>query len=112
MIGACGGGDNTNGDSGPDSTTGADTGGNDTGQNDVANDTGQGNEAGNDAGGCDAGCYACCAAEDPAAATKLFEAARNCACMPANCRTECNTTLCGTTAKQPDKACIACILSG
>jgi hypothetical protein len=118
MMGACGG-DSSTGDAGPDSTTNdsaANDAGNESSANDAGSDTGNDSsppsEAGSDAGGCDGGCYVCCAAEDPMAAQKLFEGAVACGCTtPGDCKMACAASLCATTPKKPDKACIDCLLS-
>ncbi len=114
MIAACGG-STSNGDAGPDATTN-DSSSNDAtsdGQNNDASDGGQNNDAaGNDGSTCDGGCYACCAEQDPQAATRLFLAARTCGCTnPGDCQTVCAMSLCGMTVAKPDKACVECLLS-
>jgi hypothetical protein len=115
MIAACGG-SNATGDAGPDATTNDASGdvnvadaGNDTATNDASDG---GSETGNDASSCDGGCYACCAEGDPTAAEKLFEGARACGCTtPGDCKTTCAASLCATIPKDPDKACIECLLA-
>ena len=113
-IAACGGDDAAVGSNGTDSGSSDDATVQDTGAVDSG---GSGNDssvidsaAPNACIGLDAGCFACCAAEDPDAATALAGAAISCACTtPGDCQDDCKDTLCKKNPKAPDAKCLKCL---
>lgn len=54
-------------------------------------------------------CVSCCSTLHEAGAITYIAAIASCMCVPANCQTECTSTLCNTDPREPDGPCQQCL---